>query len=93
MRRRVLKFTVGMPDEDYFIEIEVPQGAVPLYFGIDGRGIFCLWAEISDGWSATEKIAYKILPTGEDFNDEGTYVQTVIIDGFPITTMWHVYKI
>lgn len=93
----VWKFEVP-PAEDGRFEIPLPRYSKPLNFGYDGRGVLCLWAEIPDA-SQTKtmpKYRFRVVVTGEEFEPEGEYMQTLIQPAaFGIFTalVFHIYKV
>lgn len=94
----IWKFSVATTTEDGAFSLKMPEDAKILRFDYDGIGNLCAWAEIPDV-SRTKmmpKRRFRIIATGQEFEPEGTYIDTVFQRrSSPLipTLVAHVYQI
>lgn len=82
--KAIWKYELEIADRQ---EVYIPQGAEIL--AVDNhKGGLCVWALVDKDSTIQEPIAFRIVGTGNPFEDTGLkYLDSVVIDPF----VWHVF--
>jgi hypothetical protein len=87
MSGRMLKYRISS-DTSHQVGVPMPARAAIRAVGLQGSHIY-VWAETQGGDPMTITRTFRVIPTGGDLPDEGTYLGTVFEQGF----VWHVYEV